>query len=306
MSLNFGSLAVQERFRDSLENDGIEKLSAKHFPSMVVSTVGGTVSQSFNLKGFNSTVVDGVCAGLSGLIHAQTVLAQDATQDAMVVVAADEVASFLFKEYDRRNWLAPTGDAAASLRPYAPDSRGWLLGEGGVALIIERAERAKARGAKPIARLTGYGQTSDASKSPANQSQDWHGMAIKQALQKSLTTPSNLDLVYGHGRGQVHYDHAEIGAINNALDGHATTLGCLAGNTGVAGATSGLYSVAAACLSIQNNEIYPVVGTTEAETGALKLATTYATQNIQRVLVTGSTENGNHNAVILSRVEEQR
>ncbi len=105
MSLNYGSIAVQERFRDSLRNDGIEGLSAKHFPSMVVSTVGGTVSQSFNLRGFNSTVVSGITGGLAGLIHGLVTLQHDDHQDAIVVVAADEVASLLFHTFDKRGGL---------------------------------------------------------------------------------------------------------------------------------------------------------------------------------------------------------
>ena len=90
-------------------------------------------------------------------------------QDALVVVAADEVASLLFHTFDKRQWLASTKDVSpdqsASLHGYSSQGQGLLLGEGAVSLVLERASKAKARGVTPLAVLSGYGMTADAALS---------------------------------------------------------------------------------------------------------------------------------------------
>jgi 3-oxoacyl-[acyl-carrier-protein] synthase II len=308
MSLNYGSIAVQERFRESLINDGIEKLSAKFFPSMVVSTVGGTVAQSFNLRGFNSTVVDGITGGLAGLVHAATSLRNDASQDAVVLVAADEVASLLFHTFDSRGWLAPTdgdgSDTTASLGAYDQSGKGLLLGEGGISLILERAEKAKARGAVPLAKLSGHALTSDATLAPEiSTSSPWLSVAIESALRRAEIAPQEIDLVYGHGRGLPEHDRSELSSLAQVFGSHRPPLGNVLGNTGVASASSGLFSVAAAILGIQHGEAYPVVGTAGDMVQHMNLVREPLLKPLDRVLVIGSTENGNHTAVVLSKVE---
>jgi 3-oxoacyl-[acyl-carrier-protein] synthase II len=303
MSLNYGSLAVQERFRDSLRRDGLEKLSAKYFPSMVVSTVGGTVAQSFGLRGFNSTLADGISGGLQGLIHAAITLQQDDSQDATVVTAADEVASLLFHIFDQRGWLAPIGKGdQARLGVYASEGRGWILGEGAVSLVIERGSKARARGATPLARIAGVGVTSDATLRPGRDEHgEWYVVAIQNALDQSRCTADQIDLIYGHGRGEPRYDRHELSVLQQLFRPNRTPVSCVLGNTGVAAATSGLYSVVAAILSIQAGEAYPVIGTNGDLAEGLQLVRQQRAGNYDRVLVTGSTENGNNSALILSR-----
>src|SRR5205807_653322 len=133
----------QQRFFEALAKDGIEKLSAKFFPAIVVSTVGGQVSQAFSLKGINSTLVDGASAGLHALVHAYEMLRQNETQDALVVVAADEVGILFYRLFDRLGALAngasPYGEALA---PYDPHGSGMVLGEGAAAVVLERRSSA--------------------------------------------------------------------------------------------------------------------------------------------------------------------
>ncbi len=304
MTLNYGSIAVQERFQDSLMKDGIEKLSAKYFPSMVVSTVGGTVSQAFNLRGVNSTLVEGMSGGLHGLVHAAEILQNNTEQDAVVLIAADEVGSLFHRVFAKRGWLAESDvNSEAKLRAYQHDAKGWILGEGGVAFVIERASKAKARGATPLAKVSGYGLTSDANLAPAYEtSSKWIEGAIQQALCRAGLQSSQIDLLYGNGRGEPHHDQRELQALQHIFGSFNTPIACVNGNLGVAGATSGLYALAAGMLSIKHGERYPLVGTAADMVNHLMPVTAYSQATHDHVLVTGSTENGNHAAVVLSGV----
>lgn len=305
MSINHGSLAVQERFRDSLRDDGLEKLSAKHFPSMVVSTVGGTVAQSFGLRGFNSTVVDGHCAGLGGLIHAATVLRADSSLDAIVVVAADEVAQVFHSVYDERGWLKATGrDEACSLDAYGPSAGGMLLGEGSVAIVLERRQTAAERGATNLAALSGHAIASSGTLFPAvPATPQWHQHAIQQSLAAANCQPSDIDLVFGHGRGDANFDRLELDALAGTFTESTPHFSCLSGYTGVAAATSGLYSVAAAIAGFAQGDVFPVLGSDWTPPNWAVTSNTHQTADISRAIITGSSENGTHSSIVLTQPE---
>lgn len=305
MALSYGSIAVQERFQNSLMLDGIEKLSAKHFPSMVVSTVGGTVSQSFGLRGHNASVAEGITGGLQGLIHATNTLRRSQDQDAIVVVAADEVASLFFRTYDQRGWLSPSSEGGShSLGAYQSDAEGWTLGEGGVSLVLERESVARARGAVPLARMSGTGSAADALVMANGQATtNWSRHAVQHALHQSGLSTENIDLIFGHGRGQACHDRREIETLESLFGKQQTQLSCVMGNIGVASASCGLFSAAAGLLGIKHGEIYPAVGTNGDLVNSLSLVREPTKRILNNILIAGSTENGNHNAVVLSRVE---
>lgn len=305
MALSYGSLAVQERFRESLTHDGIDKLSAKHFPSMVISTVGGTVSQSFGLRGHNATIADGITGGLQGLIHAANTLQRSHDQDAMLVVAADEVASLFFNVFDERGWLAPTdaSDSNHTLGAYQSDAKGWTLGEGSVSLVIERATAAKARGAKPLAKISGIGSTADGLVLPnGDATTQWLESALQNSLQKAQLSPADIDLIFAHGRGEPCHDRRELAALENLFAASQTSLGCVTGNVGIASASCGLFSVAAAVTGMQHNEVYPVIGTSGDLVQSLPLISDATERVLNHTLVVGSTESGNHSSIVLSKV----
>jgi 3-oxoacyl-[acyl-carrier-protein] synthase II len=271
---------------------------------MVVSTVGGQVSQSFNLKGINSTLVDGMTAGLHALAHAYEVLWQTDDQDALVVVAADEIGPLFYRLFDRLGLLTgPDASVGEQLAPYDPQAGGMILGEGAVALVLERRRHAQKRSARAYAQLAGVGLTTDAYQLGKSEPEGkWLTRAMEAALTEAGLGAAEMDVAYGHGRGLPASDAREVRAWQRLLAGRATPLCCVSGHTGVAEATAGLYSVAAALLGMQRGEAYPVL-----TAGSLPKELTFVQGQVQRgqyrtALVAGSTEQGNNAAVVLRQV----
>jgi 3-oxoacyl-[acyl-carrier-protein] synthase II len=296
LGLTRGPAETTEQFMDSLRENGLENLSAKFFPAMVVSTIGGRIAQSFGLKGMNSTVVDGTTSGLHALIHAFECLRQDDTLDAVVVVAADEVGALFFRLFDRLGTLSGNG-----FGPYHPGAEGMVLGEGAVALVIERFSSAEERGAPLLAELGGYGLTSDARGFMGAEAEGWElERAARLALEEAGVSAAEIDVVYGHGRGLPAHDAREVAAFGR-LFGTSVPVGCVMGNTGVAEAASGLFSVAAAVLGMQHGEAYPVVSEHPLGAGLDFVQGSARPGRYARTLVAGSTEQGNNAALVLTR-----
>src|SRR5438874_3064693 len=98
-----------------------------------MSSIGGQVSRALDVQGACSTIVDGIGGGLNALIHGAELLRQRDDQDALVVLASDEVGELFFRLYDRLGRLALGTSGREAMRPYHPAAAGFALGEGAVA-----------------------------------------------------------------------------------------------------------------------------------------------------------------------------
>lgn len=118
--------------------------------------------------------------------------------------------------------LAPTGGGSAC-RPFDRERCGTVLGEGAGALVLERADHARRRGATPLALVSGVG-TSCESFSPV--SPDPSGAGVTRATCAALqgTDPGDLGWIKAHGTGTRLNDAAECRGLAAALGpalGHA-------------------------------------------------------------------------------------
>lgn len=302
VALTRGPVSTQERFLESLYRDGIERMSAKHFPSMVLSTLSGEIAQACRIKGATLTLVDGRTAGLRGLLAACDYLRQSDELDALIVVAADEIGSLFFRLFERLDMVADTRVHGSRPRPYDPDAGGAILGEGAVALVLERKASARARNARAYAQVSGSGMTADAWPECGLEPQGrWLEQAVRLALAEAKLDLDAIDAVYGHGCGEPRYDSRELQTLGRLLENRAIPVGCVVGHLGLAEASCGLFTVAAALLGMRHGEVYPVV-----TGGVLPAAPAFArdearTGHYRHTLVLGSTEHGNNASVVLSR-----
>lgn len=116
-----------------------------------------------------------------------------------------------------------SGDPEKASRPFDQDRDGFVMGEGGVVFVLETADHARRRGARPYAELAGFGSTSDAAHmvipSTDPQPARW---AIEQALADAGVGPDDVDYVNAHAAGTPVGDRAESRAIQLALGAAAT------------------------------------------------------------------------------------
>lgn len=141
-------------------------------------------------------------------------------------------------------------DPAAACRPFDKDRDGMVFGEGGALMIIETEEHAKARGAKPLARLMGAAMTSDAydfteSDPDGERASD----AITRAIELAGLTATDIDHINAHATGTVQGDLAEARAIRKALGDHSPAVyapkAALGHSLGSAGAIEAVLTVQA-------------------------------------------------------------
>jgi 3-oxoacyl-[acyl-carrier-protein] synthase II len=121
--------------------------------------------------------------------------------------------------------LATTDRAnpAMSCKPFAADRSGFVLGEGGAAVVLEDAEQARARGAHVYAELAGYGVSSDAAHM-AEPSPNGQARAIAAALLDAGIGVDEVGYVNAHGTATRAGDRAEVDSIRRVFGARADSL----------------------------------------------------------------------------------
>jgi 3-oxoacyl-[acyl-carrier-protein] synthase II len=196
-------------------------------------------------------------------------------------------------------------DPKTASRPFDKDRDGFVLGEGGGALILEELDHALARGAKIYAEVGGGGLSADAHHMTAPHPEGLGAILVmKNALEDAGMKPEDIDYVNAHGTSTSLNDLAESKAIINVFGEHAYKLNISSTKSmtghllGAAGAVEGLVCV----LAIKNGIIPPTINhfTDDPEIDS-KLNLTFHTPQKRTVnaTISNSFGFGGHNAAVI-------
>lgn len=143
-------------------------------------------------------------------------------------------------------------------RPFDESRAGLNLGEGAAWLVIESADHALRRGAKPLARLAGYGNACDAFHQTAT-SPDGEGpfRAMKEAVAMACIDPSDVDYINAHGTGTGNNDISESKAIRRLFGEQVPPVSSTKAFTGHTTSASGTIE-AVICLLAMQHSFLPV------------------------------------------------
>ena len=150
-------------------------------------------------------------------------------------------------------------------RPFSASRDGFVMGEGGGALVLEEYEHAKKRGAKIYAEVVGYAMTGDAYHITAPGGNG--GLrAMQTALKYAGLNPEDVDYINAHGTSTPLGDMVEFNAVkavfgenkNVSMSSTKSTIGHL---LGAAGAVEAIYTI----LAMQNSLVPPTVNLIEPE-----------------------------------------
>ena len=138
-------------------------------------------------------------------------------------------------------------------RPFDASRAGLNLGEGAAWLVIETAEHARRRGAKPLMRLAGYGNACDAFHQTAT-SDDGEGpyRAMRLALESAGIGPDEVDYINTHGTGTGNNDKTESAALRRLFGDTVPPFSSTKAFTGHTTSASGTIEAVICLLAMQH------------------------------------------------------
>ncbi len=219
LSSGIGGMATWEAQHKRLLNGGPSRVSPFLVPMLIGNMLSGVVSMLTDARGPNLAIIT-ACATSAHAIGIAADLIKMGRADAMIsggseaAVVPTAFAGFgSSKATSRRN-----DDPAHACRPFDQDRDGFVMGEGGAAVMVEDLEHARWRGAKLWAEILGFGMSGDAYHVTAPRP-DGSGalLAMTNALQDARLQPQDVDYINAHAPGTPEGDAMEAKAIHNLL-----------------------------------------------------------------------------------------
>ena len=227
MGSGMGGLeSIEETYDKYLETHSPKRVSPFFIPGSIINLVSGHLSIAFNITGPNLAVAT-ACTTSTHALGLAMRLIQYGEVDAMLA-GGSEMATCVtgMSGFSQAKALSQRNDdPEGASRPWDRDRDGFVMGDGGGAMMLEEYESAKARGARIYAEIVGFGMSGDAyhvTAPPEN------GEGARKAMAKALVdaslNPDQIQYLNAHATSTELGDRAETTAIRRAFGAAADKL----------------------------------------------------------------------------------
>lgn len=254
-------------FQDEAQNffggDGTPRFNPFFIPKMIADIAAGHISIEYGLRGPNYVTVSACASSTNAIIDAFNLI-RLGKADAIVTGGSEAAVNEMgMGGFNALKALSTRNDSPETAsRPFDLDRDGFVLGEGGGALILEEYEHAKKRGAKIYAEVLGGGMSGDAYHMTAPHPE---GIGARNtmiaALEDAELDPSAIDYVNVHGTSTPLGDIAETKAILQVFGEHAYKLNISSTKsmTGHLLGAAGAIEAIACILAVKNDIVPPTI-----------------------------------------------
>ncbi|MEP7105798.1 MAG: beta-ketoacyl-ACP synthase II [Chloroflexota bacterium] len=309
VSSGIGGMEEIEKSHTALLERGVRRISPFTVPMMIADMAAGIVAMHTHSGGPNFAIVSACASSGHGIGEAAEIIKRG---DAVAMLAGGAEATITpltmgafcqIKAVSERN-----DDPERACRPFDIDRDGFVMGEGGVMFVLEDMEHARARGARILAEIAGYGASADMYHFTAPHPEGLGASrAMKKAIQKAAIDPTEVGYINAHGTSTKLGDIAETKAIKSVFGDHAHKLAISSTKSvhahllGAAGAME-----AAACvMAIQDGVLPPTINLDHQDPECdLDYVPNKARRAQVNVAMSNSFGFGGHNATLVIRRPE--
>jgi 3-oxoacyl-[acyl-carrier-protein] synthase II len=271
IGVGIGGLENLEKVTLLVKEKGPGRVSPYFIPSLIGNLAAGQVSIEYGLRGPTychtsacASSAHSICEAVEWIRRGQADVMIAGGAEAAITATGIAGFSAMFA-LSRRN-----DDPERASRPFDKGRDGFVCGEGAGTLVLESLTRAKRRGARIIAEITGWGSSSDAyhiTKPAPN------GVGAVKSMRASLAnaslSPDQIDYVNAHGTSTPPGDVEESKALATTFGAHATdgklwvssTKSMMGHLLGAAGAVE----AAIAVLAIARSVVPPTINLTDRD-----------------------------------------
>lgn len=259
-----GIQTYQDEVVGLAKTDFKPKLNPFFIPKMIADIAAGQISIKYGFRGANYATVSACASSTHAMIDAFNLI-RLGKADVMVTGGAEAaITESGIGGFNAMQALSVRNDSPETAsRPFDADRDGFVMGEGGGAVVIEELDHAIARGAKIYAELIGGGMTADAHHITAPHPE---GLGAINVMKQTLSDfndaePTDVDYINVHGTSTPLGDIAEIKAIKSVFGEHAYKLNISSTKSmtghllGAAGAVESIATI----LAVHNDEIPPTI-----------------------------------------------
>ena len=248
-----GLWTIETEYSEYLKANSPRKISPFFVPATIINMIAGHLSIRYGLKGPNLGVVTACTTSTHAIgLAMRTIQYGDAD---VVIAGGGEMATTRcgLGSFGQAKALSTRNEAPKEAsRPWDRDRDGFVLSDGGGAVVLEELEFAKARGARIYAELVGFGMSGDAHHITAPP-EDGEGarLAMQNALRDAALNAGDVQYINAHATSTPLGDKAETVAMKRAFGEHARKMAISSTKSmtghllGAAGVVEAIFSVLA-------------------------------------------------------------
>ncbi|MGZ6642290.1 MAG: beta-ketoacyl-[acyl-carrier-protein] synthase family protein [Solirubrobacteraceae bacterium] len=213
-----GLITLETEARHFIEG-GEREVSPLFVPMMMPNAAAGSIAIRLGAHGPGFSVSSACATGGHAIGEAARMIVRGEA-DAVVAGGTEAALTGLcLAAFKRMGALSREGVS----RPFDAARDGFVMGEGAAILVLEREEHARARGARILARIVGYGASSDAFHMTQPDEQGRGATAaMKGALSDADASPADVGYINAHGTSTPFNDKIESLAIRGVFNGANT------------------------------------------------------------------------------------
>ncbi len=200
-------------------------------------------------------------------------------------------------------------DPAAASRPFAANRRGFVMSQGAAAILVESASSAASRGARALARITGFGDSSDAFH-PTAPHPDGRGaaQAMHRALADAGLAPAAIGHINAHGTSTAAGDSAELAAVTTVFGTDAPPISATKSSTGHLLGAGGVVEAIIAIATLEDQLLPPTINLAQPDPAFADFDLVTAARRVEHLdhVLSNSFGFGGHNAsLVVSRMQPE-
>ncbi len=301
-----GMTTIFDEISGFTAGDGTPRFSPLMIPKMIADIAAGQISIRYGFRGPNFATVSACASSANALIDAFNYIRLDMA-DAFVTGGSEAAINIAgVGAFNAMHALSTRNDdPSTASRPFDKDRDGFVMGEGGAALVFEELEHALARGAKIYAEVAGAGMSADAYHITAPHPEGLGALnSMRAAIKDAGMTTDDIDHVNTHGTSTPLGDIAETAALGKLFGSHSS--GVYVNSTksmtghllGAAGAVEAMASIFAV-----QNDIIPATINHFTDDPEVDQSLTYVFNKALHTTVNAALSNtfgfGGHNATLI-------
>jgi 3-oxoacyl-[acyl-carrier-protein] synthase II len=248
-----GLWTIETEYSEYLKAMSPRKISPFFVPATIINMIAGHLSILFGLKGPNLGVVT-ACTTSTHAIGLGMRIIQYGDADVMIAGGGEMATTRCgLGSFGQAKALSTRNEAPTEAsRPWDKDRDGFVLSDGGGAVLLEELEHARRRGARIYAELVGFGMSGDAHHITAPpEDGDGARLAMVNALRDAGLDATGVQYINAHATSTPLGDKAETVALKRAFGAHASNLAVSSTKSmtghllGAAGVVEAIFSVLA-------------------------------------------------------------
>jgi 3-oxoacyl-[acyl-carrier-protein] synthase II len=300
---------TEEAMRTLLSRGGM-RVDPLYLPKMLPNMAAAQVSMIFGAKGYNNTVITACAASTQALGDARDVIRLGRAEVMLAGGSEAGISELGLSGFSVMRALSTRNDVPQKAsRPFDAGRDGFVAAEGAAMFVLESLEHARARGARILAELAGYGACNDGYHVVAP-CPDGEGAirTMRWALGDADVQPEEVDYINAHGTSTPLNDLSETLAIKAVFGEHAyrVPISSTKSMIGHALGASGALESLACVMTLQSGIIHPTINQEQADPQCdLDYVPNEARRADVRIVLKNSFGFGGQNAcLVFKRLEE--